>query len=430
MVRILPQLLALSAALTYVLAHGPSRIRRSQSLTHDGPPVIANSGNPYTHNSILEKRAPSGPQHPEPTECTQKTYTTPIAAGAFPALDCIPFIEDPQVQEWLKLVDMTKVPSFPHSSDGACPAATGTVPAAQCWWTCSKCTAPDDVTTCPQPGTWGLTYDDGPSPDSPRLYDNLLAHNQKATLFIVGSRAISYPETLKRAYNEGHQIAIHTWSHPAMTSLSNEQIVAELKWTEKAIKSVIGVTPKYWRPPFGDVDNRVRSIATQLGYKTIIWTEGFDTDDWNIPAGKATPQSVIDTFKAWLVKVPTMTTGFIVLEHDLWPQEVDVALNGILPAAYATKGLTMMPVAKCIGDAAPYLEGAGTFQGGNTTTPTSTASTASGTATGTKTGSATRTGTSTATPHPNAAAGLASSSRAVVVVGSSVVLMCLAGAFL
>src|SRR5690554_4112907 len=102
---------------------------------------------------------------------------------------------------------------------------------------------------------------DGPSPDSPRLYDNLLAHNQTATLFIVGSRAISFPETLKRAYNEGHQIAIHTWSHPAMTSMSNEQIVAELKWTEKAIFDVIGVTPLYWRPPFGDVDNRVRDIA-------------------------------------------------------------------------------------------------------------------------------------------------------------------------
>lgn len=259
------------------------------------------------------------------------------------------------------------------------------------------------------------------------MYDNLLAHNQKATLFIVGSRAISYPATLKRAYSEGHQIAIHTWSHPAMTSLSNEQVVAELKWTEKAIKSVIGVTPKYWRPPFGDVDNRVRAIATQLGYKTIIWTEGFDTDDWNIPAGQATPQSVIDTFKAWLVKVPTMTTGFIVLEHDLLPQEVDVALTGILPIAYATKGLTMMPVAKCIGDSTPYLEGAGTFQGGNATTPTSTAS---GTATGTKTGSATKTGTSTATPtHPNAAAGLTSSSRAVV-IASSVVLVYLTGAFL
>ena len=64
-----------------------------------------------------------------------------------------------------------------------------------------------------------------------------------------------------------------------MTSLSNEQVIAELKWTEKAIVSIIGVTPLYWRPPYGDVDNRVRAIATQLGYKTSIWTQDFDTND-------------------------------------------------------------------------------------------------------------------------------------------------------
>ncbi|KAF9928751.1 chitin deacetylase [Linnemannia zychae] len=213
---------------------------------------------------------------------------------------------------------------------------------------------------------------DGPSPDSIRLYDNLLAHNQKATLFIVGSRAISFPETLKRAYNEGHHIAIHTWSHSAMTSLTNEQIVAELKWTEKAIQSVIGVTPIYWRPPYGDVDNRVRAIATQLGFKTSIWTQDFDTNDWNIPAKTATPQSVVDTFKTWLTKIPTMKTGFIVLEHDLFPEEVDVSVNGILPIAYATKNLVMQPIPQCLGDAKPYLEGAGTFKlipdGNNSTT--------------------------------------------------------------
>ncbi|KAG0229163.1 chitin deacetylase [Actinomortierella wolfii] len=221
--------------------------------------------------------------------------------------------------------------------------------------------------------TWGLTYDDGPSPDSPRLLDYLKSHNQKATLFIVGSRAISYPATLKRAYQEGHQIAIHTWSHPSMTGLTNEQIVAELKWTEKAIHDIIGVTPLYWRPPYGDVDNRVRAIATQLGYKTAIWTQGFDTNDWNIPGGLATPQSVIDTFKTWLTKIPTMSTGFIVLEHDLFPQEVDVAIKGILPVAFATKGLTIQPIAQCLGDAKPYKEGAGTFPGGgNGTLPTST----------------------------------------------------------
>ncbi|KAF9914449.1 chitin deacetylase [Lobosporangium transversale] len=299
----------------------------------------------------LEKRAVA--------KCS--TTYKPVAVNAYPALDCTPFIQDPQVQAWLKLVDFSKVPVFPPSKNGVCPTDLTTIPKDQCWWTCQKCEAPGDITSCPKTGTWGLTYDDGPSPDSPRLYDNLLAHNQKATLFIVGSRAISFPNTLKRAYQEGHQIAIHTWSHPSMTSLTNEQIVAELKWTEKAIFDTIGATPLYWRPPYGDVDNRVRSIATQLGFKTSIWTQGFDTDDWNIPGGTATSQSVVDTFKAWLTKIPTMSTGFIVLEHDLFAQEVDVSVNGILPIAYSTKGLVMQPIAQCLGDGKPYKEGVGSF---------------------------------------------------------------------
>ncbi|KAG0269921.1 chitin deacetylase [Actinomortierella ambigua] len=307
------------------------------------------------------------------------TYA-PVAEGSYPALDCVPFVEDPQVQEWLKLVNFTQVPTTAVSNAGACPPDISTIPASQCWWTCQKCVAPTDIVNCPTPMTWGLTYDDGPSPDSPRLYDYLKTHNQTTTLFIVGSRAISYPDTLKRAYQEGHQIAIHTWSHPSMTGLTNEQVVAELKWTEKAIHDILGVTPTYWRPPYGDVDDRVRAIATQLGYKTVIWTQGFDTNDWDIPGGLATPESVVANFQSLLAEAPTMSTGFIVLEHDLYPQEVDVAINSILPMAYNTTGLTIEPVAKCIGDFAPYKEGAGTFQneGGNGTTNSTLAQTYSG----------------------------------------------------
>ncbi|KAI1316394.1 chitin deacetylase [Mortierella claussenii] len=341
MVKILPTLAALSLSLSVALGH-----------SHHG----------------LEKRGVA----------TCSTTYAPVAANAYPALDCIPFVQDPQVQAWLKLVDFSKTPVYPPSKNGACPTDLTTIPKDQCWWTCQKCEAPGDITSCPKSGTWGLTYDDGPSPDSPRLYDNLLAHNQKATLFIVGSRAISFPATLKRAYNEGHHIAIHTWSHPEMTSLTNEQIVAELKWTEKAIFNTIGVTPLYWRPPYGDVDNRVRNIATQLGYKTSIWTQDFDTDDWNIPGGTATAQSVVDTFKSWLVKIPGMSTGFIVLEHDLFPQEVDVSVNGILPIAYATKNLVMQPIAQCLGDGKPYKEGAGSFKLLPGTSASSNSSNASG----------------------------------------------------
>ncbi|KAI1316393.1 chitin deacetylase [Mortierella claussenii] len=391
MVKIVPTLLALSASLSVVFGHG---------------------------HSILEKRGTNTTADP----CN--VPYAPVATGAWPTLDCIPFVQDPQVQTWLKLVDFTKTPVYPPSNKGLCPTNVASIPAGQCWWTCQKCVDPNDIVTCPKTGTWGLTYDDGPSPDSPRLYDYLAAHNQKATLFIVGSRAISYPATLQRAYKEGHQIAIHTWSHPEMTGLTNEQIVAELKWTEKAIFSVIGVTPLYWRPPYGDVDNRVRNIATQLGYKTSIWTLDFDTNDWNIPAGSATPQSVIDTFKTWLTKIPTMSTGFIVLEHDLFPQEVNVSITGILPLAYADKALTIEPIAKCIGDGKPYKEGAGTFVLGGPANNQTTGG-ASGTATGTATGTP---GPTVVGKPSGANAILPATGHGIMVAGSSLVMAAVAAA--
>lgn len=54
---------------------------------------------------------------------------------------------------------------------------------------------------------------------------------------------------LQSEYMAGHQISVHTWSHSALTTLTNEQIVAELGWTKKVIKDTIGVTPNTFRPP-------------------------------------------------------------------------------------------------------------------------------------------------------------------------------------
>lgn len=73
-------------------------------------------------------------------------------------------------------------------------------------------------------------------------------------------------------YMSGHQISIHTWSHAPLTTLSNEEIVAELGWTAKVIRDVIGVTPNTFRPPYGDIDDRVRYIAAQMGQTPIMWT--------------------------------------------------------------------------------------------------------------------------------------------------------------
>jgi hypothetical protein len=83
-----------------------------------------------------------------------------VAEGAWPELDCRPFVEDPQVQAWLKLVDMAKVPVYPRSNgDVLCPNDGTTLNPKQCSWSCQKCEALTDITNCPKVGTWGLTYD-------------------------------------------------------------------------------------------------------------------------------------------------------------------------------------------------------------------------------------------------------------------------------
>ena len=58
-----------------------------------------------------------------------------------------------------------------------------------------------------------------------------------------------------------------------MTSFSNEVAFAELYYTRKVIKDILGVTPKCWRPPFGDVDNRIRLIAEGMNMTNIVWSD-------------------------------------------------------------------------------------------------------------------------------------------------------------
>ena len=94
-----------------------------------------------------------------------------------------------------------------------------------------------------------------------------------------------------RGIEDGHEICVHTWSHQYMTALSNEEVFAELYYTRKIIKDLLNVTATCWRPPYGDVDNRVRLVAKELGLKTIIWSE--DT--------VRTLQAVLEGGEKWLM---------------------------------------------------------------------------------------------------------------------------------
>jgi chitin deacetylase len=85
---------------------------------------------------------------------------------------------------------------------------------------------------------------------------------------MIGQNILWNPQVFLKAFNAGHDIAVHTWTHPYMTTLTNEEVIAELGYTMEIIKnSTGGRVPKYWRPPYGDADNRVNAIAREVGHR-------------------------------------------------------------------------------------------------------------------------------------------------------------------
>lgn len=240
-------------------------------------------------------------------------------------------------------------------------AFTPTYPSSDpdCWWSFQHCTTPKlaglppDIWTCPEPDTWGLTLDDGPNCSHNAYYDFLRQSNQKATLFYIGSNVIDWPLEAQRGLADDHEICGHTWSHPYMTGLTNEQVFAELYFTKKIIKDILGVTILCWRPPFGDIDDRVRYIANALGLSTILWDN--DMNDFRyITLGQAAVdanyQHMLDTANKGGFK----TKGTLVLTHELNADTMATSQKFLPKIAQAFKYIT--PVAVCQNNTHPYLE--------------------------------------------------------------------------
>lgn len=276
----------------------------------------------------------------------------------FPTLDKVPPSDSDQAKAWLAQYDLSDVPNIPQTTNQAACSSNPTNlqnAAANHWWTCGGYTTPDDITECPDENTWGVSYDDGPSPYTPKLLDFFEKNGDiKSTFFVVGSRAISRPDILQYEYMKGHQLSVHTWSHTALTTQSNEQILLELAWTKEVIRRITGVTPNTMRPPYGDIDDRVRAICKKLGLTPIIWTsvsstESFDTNDWKLQSGQVTVADSVAKFDEILSKAPTLGHGYIVLAHDLYQQSVELATSVVLPMAQSMNpAQKLQPIITCL----------------------------------------------------------------------------------
>jgi peptidoglycan/xylan/chitin deacetylase (PgdA/CDA1 family) len=281
---------------------------------------------------------------------------TALSRVGWPPEDKVPDTNSPQVKAWMKELEGVDIPDIPPTKDGTCagdPAAAAQA-ASRGWWTCGGYTRSTDIVACPTKLDWGLTFDDGPSPYTPILLKKLQANNLKASFYVIGSRVIERPNILIDEYMTGHEIGLHTWSHPSLTSLTNEQIVAEFGWTRKAIKAVLGVTPTTMRPPKGDIDDRVRAISLAMGMVPVLWTSTpdggkFDSFDWRVAGGQVTGPQSFEVYQQIMKNATNINTGFITLQHDLFEITVDLAVGYTLDAALKhVPKFSLQPVGQCL----------------------------------------------------------------------------------
>ncbi|KAG7439769.1 glycoside hydrolase/deacetylase [Guyanagaster necrorhizus] len=322
--------------------------------------------------------------------------------GVWPTQDKTPPTDTDEVQSWLAELDGWDIPDLEPTTDGTCASdpTFSADAASRGWWTCGAHTRDTDIINCPDKLTWGVSFDDGPGPYTQKLLNYLESVDISATFFVVGSRVIERPAVLVEEYMSGHEISVHTWAHPHLTTLTNEQIVAELGWTRKAIKEVIGVTPTTMRPPYGDIDDRVRAISLAMGLIPIIWTTAgtlgsFDTFDWEVAAGTKTGPECVQEFDNILGNASDIDTGIIVLEHDLYEVTVDLAIGYNLETAQNyNPAFTLKPIGECYGIPTTDLYRESntntSFPYTNTTTDVNGDGTADNTTTTTSSGTSTR----------------------------------------
>ncbi|KAL7313693.1 hypothetical protein PS15m_007405 [Mucor circinelloides] len=372
---------ALVMAVASITANAQNTTSTSSGVPAQVSPAWLSEITPIAGNV---KAYPSGTNASIPTG---PLPTVNFSTTAYPEGWKSPSTTSPEVQAVIKALDWSKVPgSAVRKADSKGDLSMSGYDSSSdpdCWWSASGCvksknaSIPADVAACPQAGDWGLTYDDGPlTADAgewaePNLYDFLAKENQKAALFYIGSNVIAAPAAAQRALADGHTLCVHTWSHPAMTSQSNEAVVAELYWTMRAIKEVTGVTTKCWRPPYGDVDDRVRAIAWQMGLTTVLWD--LDTNDWNMPGdggGNLSPSTVDGYFQGWIDNYKSGKDnqhGHIVLQHELNNATVSMAEKW-LPQVKAA--FNVVPWNQCFNVSHPYWETSFTYPTAENPNPT------------------------------------------------------------
>jgi polysaccharide deacetylase family sporulation protein PdaB len=187
--------------------------------------------------------------------------------------------------------------------------------------------------------TWGAEYTD-------EILLILERNQVKTTFFLTNIWLEKYPQVAKRILAAGHELGLHSATHPRFSKLSEERIREELISNQKMIKDITGFDAKLFRPPFGDYNNALMREADRLGLKVIQWD--VDSLDWK----NVTVEQIYTRV------IRNVRPGSIVLFHNN-ARNTPRALSPILEKL-KREGYQILPVSEILLKGETYVDAQGT----------------------------------------------------------------------
>jgi peptidoglycan/xylan/chitin deacetylase (PgdA/CDA1 family) len=191
-----------------------------------------------------------------------------------------------------------------------------------------------------------LTFDDGPSAvNTGPLLDLLARLEASVTFFFLGEQVARRPDLVRRAHDEGHQVAIHGWDHARWPALVPGAGTAHVDRAADAVQAAIGVRPRCYRAPWGWVTPWEARRLGRAGYRLVGWD--VDPEDWRFPEppAKEIADRVMDGVRP----------GSIIVMHDGRCSERYGASEALTAAVVAIaaglrgRGLALVTLADLLG---------------------------------------------------------------------------------
>ncbi|MEZ3508252.1 MAG: polysaccharide deacetylase [Lachnospiraceae bacterium] len=190
-----------------------------------------------------------------------------------------------------------------------------------------------------------LTFDDGPSSHTGQILDILAEYDVKATFFVVGKEEEEYLPLYKRIVEEGHTLAMHSYSHKYNEIYQTvESYSADLSRLQEFLYDITGVWCRYCRFPGGSSNTVSRVDMHEL----ISYLDEQDISyfDWNVSSGDASsayisPDNIVRNCTANLWKYEEA----IILMHDAYEKKTTVeALPALIEAIQAMEDTKIVPI--------------------------------------------------------------------------------------